>query len=91
MKRDTVNFILNLVSFLNLLGLAISGIIIALPHKHGPNESGVLGIGRGQWGDIHLWMGIIFAALMLTHLILHWGWIKRYVGSIFGSVEKQPE
>jgi hypothetical protein len=51
-------FYLNLVSFLVLLGLSASGIIIALPHEHGPNEAKPLGIGRRQWGDIHLWLGI---------------------------------
>jgi hypothetical protein len=89
MKRDTVNFLLNIVSFFILLGLAISGIIIALPHKHGPNEGTILGMGRGQWGDTHLWIGIIFATLMLAHLILHWDWIKRYARSAFGKADKQ--
>jgi hypothetical protein len=84
MRRVTVNFIVNLVSFLVLLGLSASGIIIALPHEHGPNEAkGPLGIGRGQWGDIHLWLGITFAVLMLVHLVLHWDWVKCYVKSVF--------
>lgn len=84
MRRATVNFILNLASFLVLLGLSASGIIIALPHEHGPNAArGVLGIGRGQWGDIHLWLGITFVVLMLVHLVLHWDWVKCYVKSIF--------
>jgi hypothetical protein len=84
MRRITVNFIVNLASFLILLGLSASGIIIALPHEHGPNEAkGPLGIGRGQWGDIRLWLGIVFVVLMLAHLVLHWGWVKCYVMSIF--------
>jgi len=85
MRRVTVNFIVNVVSFLVLLGLLSSGIIIALPHEHGPNETKPLGIGRGQWGDIHFWLGIIFVALMLVHLVLHWDWIKCYVKSFFCS------
>jgi hypothetical protein len=72
MRRITVSFIVNLASFLVLLGLSASGIIIALPHEHGPNEARPLGIGRGQWGDIHFWPGIVFVALMLVHLVLHW-------------------
>jgi len=62
MKRDTINFILNVISFVVLAGLALSGIIIALPHEHGPNE----GMARGQWGDAHLWMGIIFVTFILV-------------------------
>jgi hypothetical protein len=83
MRRVTVNFIVNLVSFAALLGLSASGTIIALPHEHGPNETRPLGIGRGQWGDIHLWLGITFVVLMLAHLVLHWDWVKCYVKSVF--------
>jgi hypothetical protein len=54
MRRATVNFILDVVSFLVLRGLAGTGIIIAMPHNHGSNEAKPLGIGRGEWGDIHL-------------------------------------
>jgi hypothetical protein len=83
MKQMTVNFIVNLVSFLVLLVLSTSGIIIALPHEHGAGEKKILGFGRGQWGDVHLWLGIAFVALMLVHLVLHWDWVKCYVKSIF--------
>jgi hypothetical protein len=82
MRRVTVNFIVNLASFVVLVGLSVSRIIIALPHEHGPNEAkGPLGM--GEWGDIHLWLGIVFVVLMLAHLVLHWDWIKCYVQSIF--------
>ena len=60
------------------------GIIIVLPHEHGPNEAkGPLGIGRGEWGDIHFWPETVFVALMRVHLVLHWDWVKRYVKSVF--------
>ncbi len=81
MRRETKNFIIDIASFLALLGLTISGIIIALPHKHGPNEAKILGISRGEFGDIHLWVGIAFIVLMLVHIILHWDWVKCYIKS----------
>jgi hypothetical protein len=90
MKRATVNFIVNLVSFVILLGLSASGTIIALPHEHGPNEAKPLGIGRG---DIHLGFGIAFVVLMLVHLVLHWEWVKCYAKSVFcpgESAENRP-
>jgi hypothetical protein len=91
MRRVTVNFIVNLVSFIILLVLSTSGIIIALPHEHGPGAKNVLGLGRGQWGDLHLWLGIAFVVLMLVHLVLHWEWVKCYVKSIFGLGEGPSE
>jgi hypothetical protein len=87
MKRDMVNFIVGLISFIVLVALMSSGVIIAWPHQHGPNETKPLGIGRGEWGDIHLWLGGIFVFLMLVHIVLHWDWIKRYAKSVFGGKE----
>ena len=83
MRRATVNFIVNLASFVVLLVLSASGIIIALPHEHGQGENRILGLGRGQWGDLHLWLGIAFVVLMLVHIILHWDWISCFVKSMF--------
>ena len=41
----------------------------------------------GQY--VHLCLGSAFGALMLVHIILHWGWIKCYVKSLFSATEKQ--
>jgi len=97
MLRSTVNFILDLVSFLTLLGLTITGFLMryVLP----PGTSGVGrtlhgGSGRGvqaqqlwsmarhEWGNIHFYLAVVFVALMITHIILHWTWIKCYVKSV---------
>ncbi len=104
MKRGTINFIVDLVGFLALLGLVATGSIIhwVLP----PGTSGLgrelhsgqgrehirelLGMSRHDWGEIHLWLGIIFIVLMLVHLVLHWNWIKCYVRSLFTRPETQP-
>ena len=85
MKRDMVNFIVGLVSFIVLVALMSTGAIIAWPHEHGPNETKPLGIGRGEWGDIHLWLGGIFVLLMIVHIVLHWGWVKTYFKAMFGK------
>jgi hypothetical protein len=87
MKRDMVNFIVGLMSFIVLVALMSSGVIIALPHEHGPGEKRILGIGRGEWGDIHLWLGVTFVVLMVVHIILHWSWVKTYFKAMFGHSE----
>jgi hypothetical protein len=91
MRRVTVNFIINLVSFIVLLGLSTTGIIIAMPHEHGPNEAKVLGMRRGEFGDVHLWLGIAFVVLTLVHLVLHWEWVKCYMKSIFTGTVTEPK
>ncbi|MBN1392901.1 MAG: DUF4405 domain-containing protein [Sedimentisphaerales bacterium] len=98
MSRNAVNFILDLVSFLILLGLTFTGYIIKYVLPPGTGGTGrILHDGSGQgiyieelwsmtrheWGSIHFYMAIVFVGLMITHIILHWKWIKYYVKSVF--------
>jgi hypothetical protein len=43
---------------------------------------------RHEWGDIHFYLAVGFVALMVVHIILHWGWIKCYFKSLFGFPKK---
>jgi len=98
-KRMTVNFIIDLAGFIDLLGLIFTGFIIKYvlpPGSGGGHGYGYRG-GRGpaegirelwsmtrhEWGDIHFYMSVIFVVLMLIHLALHWTWIKCYFKSLF--------
>jgi len=97
MLRSTVNFVLDLVSFLTLLGLTITGFVmryVLLPGSSGMGCSLHGGAGRGSqaqelWsmtrhecGSIHFYLAVVFIVLMVVHIILHWTWIKYYVKSI---------
>ena len=98
MSRNTLNFILDLVSFLNLSGLVFTGFIMKyiLPPGtggvgrilHGGTGRGVLykelwSMTRHEWGSIHFYLAVMFVVLMIIHIILHWTWIKCYVKSVF--------
>ncbi|RKY08415.1 MAG: hypothetical protein DRP65_09140 [Planctomycetota bacterium] len=97
MSRSTLNFILDLVSFLNLLGLTITGFIMKYVLPPGTSGMGRAlhgGTGRGiqvkelwlmtrhEWGSIHFYLAVVFVVLMITHVILHWRWIKSYAKSV---------
>jgi len=43
---------------------------------------------RHEWGAVHFYLAILFVALMVVHIILHWTWIKCYFKSLFGLFEK---
>ena len=103
MKRTTLNFILELVSFINLLGLAFIGFIMkyVLPPGssgygrgyrggRGPSDGikDFLSITRHEWVDIHFYLACLFVILILVHLILHWNWIKGYFKSLFSISHK---
>ncbi len=98
MKRSFINFIVDFSSFVILVFLASTGIIIkyVLPPGTGGRGREVTG-GRGreavkdlwsmarhEWGNIHFYLAIGFLVLMVLHIILHWNWIKNYVKSLFG-------
>jgi hypothetical protein len=99
LRRITVNFIVDFVSFLDLLGLIFTGIIIRyiLPpgtggrgqELHGGQGAGRVKdfwtMTRHEWGDVHFYMVVVFIVLMLIHLFLHWTWIKCYIKSLFGT------
>ena len=97
MSRGTLNFILDLVSFLNLSGLIFTGFIMKyiLPPGtgglgrilHGGNGRGInvkelWSMTRHEWGSIHFYLAVVFVALMIIHIVLHWKWIKCYVKTV---------
>jgi hypothetical protein len=106
MKRTNLNFIVDLVAFLDLLGLAVTGFIMKYFLPPGTGGRGrMLRGGRGagnvgeqikdfwsmtrhEWGDIHFYLAVIFAVLMIVHIILHWSWIKAYFKSLLGFSRK---
>ena len=106
MKRTTLNFIVDLAAFLDLLGLAFTGFIMKYILPPGTGGRGrMLRGGRGagevgeqikelwsmtrhEWGNIHFCLAVIFAVLMVVHIILHWGWIKSSFKSLLGLSRK---
>jgi hypothetical protein len=105
MRRTTVNFIVDAIAFVDLLCLAATGVILkfVLPpgsgggHGYGyrggrgPAEiKELLGLGRHDWGDVHFILSLVFIALMLLHLFLHWRWIVTCAASIFSPSRSAP-
>ena len=98
MKRGTLNFVVDLVSFTNLVCLTLTGFIMKyiLPpgtggrgrmlHGGGDREQikELWSMSRHEWGDIHFYLALLFLILMVVHIVLHWGWIKNYLKSLLG-------
>jgi len=97
MNRAKFNFIIDLVSFINLLGIILTGFILKyilppgsgglgqISHggKGGEHIKQLFSMNRHEFGDIHFFMSIAFICLMLIHIIMHWEWIKNYFKKIF--------
>ncbi len=105
MRRTTLNFIVDLIGFVDLLLLAATGALMkwVLPpgsgggHGYGfrrgrdPGDiKDLLGLDRHDWGDIHFILALLFLILILLHLILHWTWIKTCFKSFFSRPRAAP-
>ncbi len=91
MKRNTLNFWINLVSFVVLWFMLITGIIIAeiLPPSSGELALSLWGQDRHDIGAIHKYLSYTFIVLMLAHVWLHWTWVCATLRSFF-SRRKSP-
>jgi hypothetical protein len=57
----------------------------------GPGEAKeLLGLARHEWGDVHFGLALLFVALMLVHIVLHWGWIKSCGKSLLRPSRRVP-
>jgi len=87
MKKNTLNFLVDLVTLLIMLGMVATGLVIrfVLPPgsggRHAAPESGpgrqltLWDMGRHDWGNIHFWLAVALAVLATIHVALHWSWI----------------
>jgi type IV secretory pathway TrbL component len=104
MKRVNLNFGIDLAAFFALLMLISTGLLIEFrlppgsgghePYGHGwralerPTPV-IWDMTRHQWGEIHFWIAVTFASLLVFHLMLHWKWIvatsKNFMPRVFKS------
>ena len=75
-----VNYLLFLGSSF-LLGTGLALVLRLPPGSRGGHGLRMLGLTRHQWGDLHFYVGLAMAALILYHLILHWAWVKNAIKS----------
>ena len=90
MKRNTLNFWIDLISLFVMLGLAWTGLLIhyVLPPGSGGRGGGhgmtLWGLGRHDYGSIHFYLALALIALMVIHIWLHWSWVCTTVKKLAG-------
>lgn len=77
MHKSRLNFIIDSIALLLLLTLVSTGslIYLRLPPRTARSLS-VWGMNRHEWGEIHFVLALVFVAILILHIILHWHWIK---------------
>jgi hypothetical protein len=92
MKRTTLNFWVDTLALIVLLGMIETGLILKylLPPgsggRHGGEGTGLTlwGMGRHDWGEVHWWLSVALIVLMIVHVWLHWDWVHLIGGGLFG-------
>jgi hypothetical protein len=80
MKKNTINFWTNILTFINFIFVIFTGILL----REFPAElsrTTLLGAVRKDWVDLHWMLSLLLLLFIFAHLVLHWSWAK-------GSFEK---
>lgn len=76
MKRMTINALVDIGCLLMFVPSLISGLVLYLVLPSGGGRGGgwaiFFGIARNQWVVMHDNSSIVFAVLLIIHLLLHW-------------------
>lgn len=90
-NRTTINLVLDFGAAVTFLGMLATGYILWIPLPRGTNNALTLwGMGRHQWGDVHLWISVVLLGILLVHVALHWEWLVETLRHRFGLAGKSP-
>jgi len=89
-KKSFLNLLVDTLSLFVFVALTSTGLILEwkLPPgsgrvvgPEGPDHPLTMlwGWDRHEWGDLHFVLGVLFLAVLSTHVALHWQWIKSMV------------
>jgi len=80
MKRITINALVDIGCLITFIPSLVSGLVLYLVLPEGGFRSGwatYLGITRTQWVAMHNNTSLVFAALLIIHLVLHWKFFRH--------------
>jgi hypothetical protein len=81
MKHVTINTIVDIVCLIIFIPSLLTGLVLYLVLPEGGGRGSgwatYLGIFRNQWVTMHNYTSLVFAALLITHLLLHWKFFRH--------------
>lgn len=82
MSRNILNLIVDVLTFVGLMVVALSGLLMKFVLPSGSPRMGLtlFGWDRHVWGEFHFWATAGLGAVLVVHLALHWRWVCMIVG-----------
>ena len=89
MERIKLNYWIDAAMAVSLIITGITSLVMffILPSGKRSGYEAFLGIIKQDWVAVHTCIGIIFLALMVTHLALHCKWLVEMTKRVFGKKE----
>jgi len=77
MRKNTLNFIVDLLTALAILVMVGTGLIMEFTLPPGSGSRGLVlwSMMRHEWGNIHFWASVALAGILILHVALHWAWV----------------
>jgi hypothetical protein len=84
MKRVTINALVDIGCLVTFIPSLVPGLILYLylPEGRGQGWATFMGITRNQWVTMHDYVSLVFAALLIIHLLLHLSYFRN-IGNCF--------
>ena len=94
MRRITINALVDIGCLITFIPSLISGLVLYLVLPEGGGRGSgwatYLSIPRNQWVTMHNYTSLLFAALLILHLLLH-GKFFRNITKNFKPDAKEPD
>ena len=78
MKRNTINFLIDVLLFVLMYVLIVTGLIMYFVLPPGSRGGGgrllLWGWNRHDFGDLHFYLALVLIGLLFLHIIMHWNW-----------------
>ncbi len=93
MRRHILNYIVDALALLVMLAMVVTGLwlkYVLPPGSRGGQGLSLWGLTRHEWGDVHFWLALALAALVLLHVALHWGWVCTWTAVCARAGRRAP-
>jgi len=95
MKRITINAFVDIGCLITFIPSLVSGLVLYLVLPSGGGQGSgwalYLGITRNQWVTMHNNTSLVFTALLIIHLLLHWKFFRTINKSLKPAGKEQCE